>query len=268
MKALIILFLTCNLFAQSPKLLLLKEYKDQNVSGFLMSEKLDGIRAFWNGKELLSRNGKIIHAPKWFTKGFPPFEIDGELWSKRGEFELIQSIIMDKNPSKEWEKITYNIFEVPNQKGGLKERLNVLDKYLKTTNAPSIRIIKQIHCKDKNHLQSNFEQIIKHNGEGVVLRDPSALYINKRTNKAVKLKNYTDTECEVIAHHKGKGKYKNTLGAFTCKLANGVTFKIGSGLSDKLRQNPPKIGEIVTFKYQGFTKNKKPRFPIFLHVRK
>jgi len=33
-----------------------------------MSEKLDGICAYWDGKELLSRGGKVIHAPKWFLK--------------------------------------------------------------------------------------------------------------------------------------------------------------------------------------------------------
>jgi len=49
-----------------------------------MSEKLDGIRAYWNGTHLISRDGKIIYAPKWFTKNYPPFEIDGELWTKIG----------------------------------------------------------------------------------------------------------------------------------------------------------------------------------------
>jgi len=77
------------LFAQKPKLLLLKVYKDQNITGWVMSEKLDGIRAYWNGKNLLTRSGKIIYAPKWFTKNYPPFPIDGELWSKRGDFENI-----------------------------------------------------------------------------------------------------------------------------------------------------------------------------------
>jgi len=84
------------LFAAKPNLLLLKVYKDQNISGWVMSEKLDGVRAYWDGKHLISRGGKIIHAPKWFTKDYPPFAIDGELWSKRGDFENISSIVRDK----------------------------------------------------------------------------------------------------------------------------------------------------------------------------
>ena len=53
-----------------------------------MSEKLDGIRAYWDGTHLISRGGKIIHAPEWFTKNYPLFEIDGELWTKREDFDV------------------------------------------------------------------------------------------------------------------------------------------------------------------------------------
>ncbi len=254
-------------FAKSPELLLLKTYKDQNVSGWLMSEKFDGIRAYWDGENLLTRSGKIINAPKWFTKDFPSFKIDGELWSGRGEFEFIQSVVMDKKPSSEWKKITYNIFEVPNQKGGLLERLEVLEKYLKTKKISHLKIIKQIKVKNKAHMKKYFKKIKKMGGEGIVLRDPKALYIAKRTNKALKYKGFKDDECEVISYNNGKGKYEGLLGSFTCKLKNGITFKIGSGLIDKDRKNPPKIGQTVTFKYQGLTKYGKPRFPVYLRVR-
>ena len=57
------------------------------------------------------------------------------------------------------------------------------------------------------------------------------------------------------------------VGAIVCKLPNKTVFKIGSGLTDTLRKNPPKIGTIVTFKYKKITKYGKPRFPVFLRVR-
>ena len=80
------------------------------IKNWYMSEKLDGIRAYWDGKELLSKNGNKIYAPIWFTQNFPPFELDGELWSKRGDFENIQNIVLDTNPSSKWNELTYNIF--------------------------------------------------------------------------------------------------------------------------------------------------------------
>ncbi len=123
MKLLLFFLLPFLLLAEKPKLLLLKTYKDQNISGWVMSEKLDGIRAYWDGRKLISRGGKVMHAPKYFTKDFPPFAIDGELWTKRSDFSHISSIVRDKVPSDEWRQVTYNIFEVPNATGGLFERL-------------------------------------------------------------------------------------------------------------------------------------------------
>jgi len=117
------------LSSEKPNLLLLKVYKDQNMTGWVMSEKLDGIRAYWDGAQLISRGGKIIHAPQWFLKDYPPFAIDGELWSKREDFENISSIVRDKVPSKEWRAIKHYIFEVPNAKGDLLERLELVRPY-------------------------------------------------------------------------------------------------------------------------------------------
>ncbi|WP_458699935.1 DNA ligase [Sulfurospirillum sp. 1307] len=262
-----ILFIPFLLFASKPSLLLLKTYKDQNISGWLMSEKLDGIRAYWDGKKLLSRSGKKFSVPIWFIKNFPSFEIDGELWSKRGDFENISSITSKKIPHDGWKQITYNIFEVPNQKGGLKKRLKVLEDYLIVHPNKYIKIIKQTTCKDKKHLKSFLKEVENKGGEGVVIRDPNAPYIDKRTSKVLKVKSFKDTECKIIAINQGKGKYLHVMGSLTCKLDNGKEFKIGSGFSDEQRKNPPKIGSIITFKYKEFTKYGKPRFPVFLRVR-
>ncbi|MEA2111617.1 MAG: DNA ligase [Campylobacterota bacterium] len=263
MKKLLLLFLPILLFSQKPQLLLLETYDDQNITGWVMSEKLDGIRAYWDGKNLISRGGKIIHAPKWFTKEYPPFEVDGELWSKRKDFENISSIVRDSVPSKKWQEIKHYIFEVPNKEGNLTQRLN----HAKPYENRYLKLLPQLTIKSTDHLHVFLQEIEKKGGEGVVVRDPNSPYIAQRTNKALKVKTFHDAECEIVGHNEGKGKYKNLLGSFTCKLKNGTTFKIGSGLSDELRQNPPTIGSIITFKYQEFTKYEKPRFPVFLRVR-
>jgi len=228
-----------------------------------MSEKLDGIRAYWDGTQLLSRGGKIIHTPKWFVKDYPPFAIDGELWSKRGDFENISSIVRDKVPSVKWREIKHYIFEVPNTKGNLYQRLAKVKPY----ESKYIKIMKQIRVNNRTELEDFLQEIEKKGGEGVVVRDPRVDYIDKRTSKALKVKSFLDDECEVIGYTKGKGKYTNMLGALVCKLENGIQFKIGSGLSDFERKYPPNIGDIITFKYKELTKYKKPRFPIFLRVR-
>ena len=260
----LLLFFTLTLFAEKPHLLLLKVYNDQNVTGWVMSEKLDGIRAYWDGKHLLSRSGKIIHAPKWFLKDYPPFEIDGELWTKRSDFENISSIVRDKIPNdNQWRTITHNIFEVPNASGDLFDRLAKAKPY----ESDIIKIIPQIKIKSKKDIKIFLKQIEQKGGEGIVVRDPNAPYIAKRTSKALKVKSFKDTECKVIGYTKGKGKFTGLIGAIKCKLDNGIIFKIGSGLTLNDRKNPPSIGTIITFKYKEFTKYGKPKFPIFLRIR-
>jgi len=251
------------LLADKPNLLLLKVYKDQNITGWVMSEKLDGIRAYWNGKNLISRGGKLIYSPKWFTKDYPSFPIDGELWTKRGDFENISSIVRDKTPSNGWKSITYNIFEVPNAKGNLWQRLSKVKPY----KSKIIKIIPQIEVKNRANLQKFLKEIEAKGGEGVVVRNPRSPYIAKRTSNALKVKSFYDTECKVTRYIKGNGKFRDMLGSLECKLENGTLFKIGSGFTNQERKNPPPIGSIITFKYKEFTKYGKPRFPVFLRIR-
>ncbi len=257
------LLLTLFLFAKKPQLLLLQTYKDQNITGWVMSEKLDGVRAYWNGKKLISRGGKTIQAPKWFTKEYPPFEIDGELWTKRGDFENITSIVRDQTPSIHWKEVKHCIFEVPHAEGNLTVRLGKVKPY----ESSHLIIIPQIKIRNKKHLKDFLREIEQKGGEGVVVRDPSAPYIDKRTSKVLKVKSFHDAECKIIGYTGGKGKYKGLVGAIRCEMDDDTLFKIGSGLTDAFRNKPPPIGTIITFKYQSFTKYGKPRFPVFLRVR-
>lgn len=263
MRRLFILLLPLFLYAK-PNLLLLKTYKDQDIAGWVMSEKLDGIRAYWDGQKLISRGGKVIHAPTYFTKGYPSFALDGELWSKRGDFEYISATVRDIHPSKNWKNIKYHIFDVPHAKGNLLQRLRTLKPYESTY----LKTIKQINIKNKQHMQTFLKEVEDKKGEGLVLRDPLAPYINKRTNKALKVKSYIDAECKVTGYTPGKGKFQGLLGALICQLPNHISFKIGSGFTNNIRKSPPKLGTIVTFKYQALTKYGKPRFPVFLRIRK
>ena len=257
-------------------LLRLGEYKGQNVTGWLASEKLDGVRAYWNGENLLSRQGKKLNAPLSFTKNFPKFALDGELYAKELKFEEIQATVMDKLPDeKAWNRLKFHVFDVPEASGGLLTRLEVLAKFLKNEPNQNLIIIKQIKMRDNAQFLKFTEDIIVKGGEGAVVREPNAPYERKRSKNALKFKKFTDAECEVVSINKGSGKYANLAGSLTCRALGGkdgepkagTIFKIGSGLSDEQRTNPPKIGSIITYKFQNLTSNGKPRFPIFLRVR-
>ncbi|MBE8190120.1 MAG: DNA ligase [Candidatus Thioglobus sp.] len=269
MKILVLFFALSSLvFAGKPELFLLKNYdENKDIIGWVMSEKLDGIRGFWDGKNLLSRGGNIIHAPKWFLQNYPPFAIDGELWTKRGDFENISSIVRRDLPDNRWKNITHQIFEVPNQPGGLLERLAILKDFLRQNKTTPIRIIRQSKIKKKYELKNFLNKIVSQKGEGVVVRNPATAYKTGRLNSALKVKIHYDRECFVQKILPGKGKYIGKMGSILCKTNGGKFVKIGSGFTDNQRQNPPKIGDEITFKYNGFTKNDKFKFPVFLRIR-
>jgi len=262
-----VLWMCFSLFAQSPQLFLLKTYKDDmNVSGWVMSEKYDGVRAYWDGKRLISRSGKVFSSPQWFTSNFPPFELDGELWSQRGDFENIVSIVNTKNSDSRWRALKYMVFEVPGQEGSLYERITVLHVYLKDEKHTRIKIIKQEKINNSKELKLYYEKIIKKDGEGIVIRNPLLPYYVGRKKDALKHKPYIDAECSVVDILEGKGKYKGMLGALKCDF-KGKLIKIGSGFTDKQRQDGIAIGTVVTFKYYGLTGLGNPKYPVFLRVR-
>jgi len=261
-----------------PALLLLAEFSaQQSVKGWLMSEKLDGVRAYWNGRQLLSRNGHVFYAPKWFTKKLPPFELDGELWIDRGQFEEVVSVVRRKHPDDRWRRVTYQIFEVPNQSGFLLERLSILKKYLAQTPVPHLKVIEQTVIQNESEVQQNLQRVLEMGGEGLVLRKANSLYYTGRSKEAVKVKLKQDAECMVVGYTEGKGKYQGKTGALKCQLLaeqfpqlkakESRLIKIGSGLSDQLRETPPLVGQTVTFQYMGLTRNGLPRFPVFLRLR-
>ena len=255
--------------AQPPDFFLLKTYDgSQDVAGWVMSEKLDGVRGLWDGEQFLSRGGKVLNAPPWFTRGFPPFALDGELWSKRADFENIVSIVRRQTPDQRWRQVRYHVFEVPQQAGGLLRRLAVLGDYLDKHPNDRIKIIHQAQVEDASQLDTFLTEVTAGGGEGVVVRNPAAPYQTGRLSSALKVKNFLDAECVVRKILPGKGKYRGQMGALQCEMADRSRVTIGSGFTDAMRAAPPPPGSVITFKYYGLTKKGKPRFPVYLRLRR
>lgn len=264
---LLFLFLSLYAHAEVPKLFLLKNYTQQSgVIGWVMSEKLDGVRAYWDGKQLVSRNGKVFTPPPSFTEDFPPFALDGELWSRRGGFEEVVSVINTKETHEGWDALSMNVFELPSQRGGLFERLAVLENYLLLHPTSRIKIVKQRVIKEKEEIKEYLEKVMAMGGEGLVLRDPLTPYYSGRTDDALKYKSFIDADCRVLSIIEGKGKLEGSMGALSCDY-QGKVIKIGSGFSSQQRNSPPKIGTVISFKYYGLTHLGNPKYPVFLRVR-
>ncbi len=239
----------------------------QDIKGWWMSEKLDGVRGYWTGSEMLSRSGKKFQVPEWFTENLPPFPLDGELWSGRGQFSELSGIVRRKTPDKDWKKVRYLVFDAPKAKGGFEEHLDLARSWFREHPTPYAEVLKQEICQGKVHLLKKLAEIESLGGEGIMLRRPGSLYTVGHTYDLLKVKTFEDTEATVVGHIPGKGKHEGRLGSLLVELPNGIHFAIGTGFSDKERENPPPMGSVVTFKYQGFHKSGIPRFASFLRIR-
>lgn len=255
---------------------LAKVYRDDIVvQDYWISEKLDGIRARWNGSSLITHNANIIYAPAWFVKNFPPQTLDGELWLARNSFEKTASIVLRKTPNEDWHNIKFMLFDLPEHKGTFSQRLIEMQLLVDAFTSPYLQVIAQFKLANQKQLLLKLDELVAQGAEGLMLNHHGAYYQDGRSANLLKLKKHQDAEARVIAHNpgKGKGKYKNMMGSLLVelgeldKLDKGLQFKIGSGFSDKQRRSPPSIGTIITFKYYGHTARGIPRFASFLRVK-
>ncbi|MCF2948008.1 DNA ligase [Paraglaciecola aquimarina] len=249
-------------------------YQDKTqVDDYWISEKLDGIRARWNGSILITRNGNKIHAPNWFVKDLPAQILDGELWLGRNSFEQTTSIVLRDTPNQDWQKIKFMLFDLPAHTGNFNQRLSAMQSLVNKVSSPYLQVIPQFRLNSQKQLMHTLDELVAQGAEGLMLHHQNAYYQDGRSSHLVKLKKHQDAEASVIAHIPGKGKYKNMLGSLLVELVDseqnkqGLQFKIGTGFTDAQRQTPPAIGSVITFKYYGYTARGIPRFASFLRVR-
>lgn len=224
---------------EAPGLLLAKNYQQRlDVKQYLISEKYDGVRALWDGKQLISRQGNVIHAPIWFVKDLPKLQLDGELWMGRGKFDALSGAVRKDRPiDAEWKNIHYQIFELPNAKGSFEARAKRIVEIVKQANLPHLNAVAQFRLNDEDALNAHLKKVVQNGGEGLMLHRADALYTTGRSD------------------------------ALLLETTDGIQFKLGTGFTDAQRENPPKIGSTVTYTFKDTTKNGKPKFASFLRVR-
>jgi DNA ligase-1 len=254
---------------KAPPLLLANVWNPSiNPAGWWMSEKYDGLRAWWDGRKLWSRKGHLIHAPDYFLAELPrDIVLDGELWIGHGKFEETMSIVRSETPDERWNRIRYMVFDAPQAPGLFEERIQFLRATVSEGNR-FVRVVAQERCQGVTQLLAERDRVVRQGGEGVMLRQPESAYEAGRSSTLLKVKPYDDAEATVIAHEPGKGKDAGKLGALRVRADDGREFSIGSGLTDADRDSPPPVGTIVTYRFQGLTAKGMPRFPSYLRVRR
>jgi DNA ligase-1 len=254
--------------AEGPPLLLAERWDSAtDLSGWWISEKLDGVRAYWDGKQFLSRQGNIYHAPDWFLEGMPQTPLDGELWLGRKAFQRTVSIARRQDKSEHWRELRYVVFDAPKESGPFEERLAVLKELFGRHKLQFAQPHDHTLCRGLTHLREELVRVEAQGGEGLMLRQPGSKYAVGRSATLLKVKTFHDAEAKVIGHQSGAGRHKGRLGALLVELPGGTQFSVGTGFSDAERSAPPPIGATITFRYQELSDAGVPRFPSFVGVR-
>jgi len=258
-----------SIVADAPPILLANLYRDQvDVSRYMVSEKLDGVRAIWDGQALRFRSGRTINAPAWFIAGLPKQALDGELWIARGQFERVSGIVRHElADDAAWREVHYMIFELPGAPGPFSERADQIRRLVRQVNVPWLVEIPQFLPADRNTLKMRFNEVVSGGGEGLALHLADAPYQTGRSDVLLKLKPQQDAEAVVVGHQEGKGRFAGLLGALRLRLPDGREFMLGTGFSEAQRREPPALGTTVTYRYRDLTAKGLPRFASFLRVR-
>lgn len=239
-----------------------------DVSGYLVSEKLDGVRARWDGKRLLTRSGHAIDVPSWFTAGWPRQPMDGELWTRRGEFQQVSDLVRTHRADPaSWRRVRFMAFDLPSDGGSFARRNARLRSLVLASDADTLGAIAQRQVRDHAALDALLQAVVAAGAEGLMLHRADARYHAGRSDALLKFKPFDDAEARVVGYRPGKGKYTGMVGALLVEDARGRRFALGSGLRDADRLRPPRIGAMVTFRYNGLTAKGTPRFARFLRLR-
>jgi len=254
---------------EAPRLMLAENYRPGvPLTEYWVSEKYDGVRGFWDGKQLRLRGGDVVAAPAWFTAGWPAQPMDGELWAGRGKFSTAVSTVRSQAArDTDWREIRFMVFDLPAQPGDFDRRLEALRRLLPIPRSPWLLAVPQQRATTHEALERLLERTVRGGGEGLMLHRGSSRYRVGRSDDLLKVKDHDEDDARVLSIVPGQGRHARRMGALVVETRDGRRFKLGGGFTDAERENPPLVGSWVNFRYNGLTSSGLPRFARFVRVR-
>jgi len=159
----------------------------------------------------------------------------------KGDDDFICMMIFDEMPTKVFKE---QLISKPQKERTLdlqRRFANFKGKRLKLGESQLVHTLAKIQEVNNRYIEDGFE--------GVIVKDPEAVYAFKRSQSWLKMKAINSTTLKVIAIEEGEGKAKGTCGTLVCESScGGIRVGVGSGLSDeerKLYMLLPPIGKFV-----------------------
>ena len=153
-----------------PPLMLATPYRSGiDVSDYWVSEKLDGVRARWDGQRLQTRSGQPITPPAWFTQGWPRTPMDGELWMGAGRFDEVSGLVRKGKPADaDWRRVHFMVFDLPTHGGTFDARVARIRVLTRSTNIAWLQPVAQFRLSNMPELEARLKQVVAAGGEGLI----------------------------------------------------------------------------------------------------
>ena len=238
---------------------------------YYVSEKYDGVRAYWDGSKLYTKNHKVIAVPPLITKNWPKSCLDGELWLGKNQLANTVSIVNKTTNSnvKQWQKIKFMVFDQPCSDKTFADRYNLLKQQFVNIKADNLFLIKQQEFSNIKEIDLFYNNLLKNKAEGIILHKKNSFLAKFDRHDLYKIKPFTEGSAVVLKVINGSKSFAEIMGSLLVKdQKTGMKFKIGIGFTKKERINPPPLNSVIIYKHQGYTKNKKPRLPVFVARKK
>lgn len=160
-----------------------RDWDGSNLSGWLFSEKYDGIRIAWDGAALWTRGGVMVDAPAWFTSALPVgVALDGELWAGYDTLEVAR---LAAQAGKFAPECVFIVHDVPEAAGNWSERIDTAAGYCNAV----VRLAERFECRTNGAIRKTYCMVKRRGGEGLVARNPKAIgYAPGRSRDIAKLK--------------------------------------------------------------------------------
>lgn len=248
--------------------------------------KLDGIRCIAILKDgkctLWSRTRKQItgvpHIARFIEQHFTGDTIfDGELYNHeyKDNFEKIVSLVRQEEPGEGHEIVQYHIYDLAEKGlGSFETRTRIFELIMFDTSriGGPLEEVDTRRVISESEVLEAFESYKSMGYEGCMVRNSEGLYENKRSYNLQKVKEFDDSEFDIVGVEEGRGKLAGHA-LLVCKDSKGDTFPVKmkgdtAMLKRYFEDHTLWQGKKLTIQYQGLTgKNKVPRFPVGLAIR-
>ncbi|MEI9866424.1 MAG: hypothetical protein WDN00_18085 [Limisphaerales bacterium] len=152
---------------------------DVNPAGWLVSEKMNGCRAYWDGSQFWTRGGNVISAPAWFMEGLPTSHLDGEIWAGRESFEEARLAVQFGRWTR---RCRFVAFDAPAFQGTWARRMRGAEHIWRD-------VVKFEPVKSRAGLMKRLREVKNWGGEGLMIRNSETTgYETGKTSNLLKVK--------------------------------------------------------------------------------